>query len=458
VNWSIVAAPATPSTLAEDVESWLSAGVAWRFSPSLQRQFDQDTRNERCRTAGLTSLVGAAIGVVLYPVLAAAAPDLRTLSAMLFLGIVMPVTALMALIVLHNPRPVWRELLLALPVALNASVLTYLNARTTADATELYVAAVVLLLVYTCVTVQVRFLVAVPTCAYVFAIYAICFAKLGAQGTPHPQYLIAMTGAIAAYLLLGNWRMHADQKRSFALMLRERLRQCDLTARNRALDELARMDPLTGLANRRAYDVWLEECWLAAGTQGQPLGLLMIDVDRFKAFNDINGHPAGDTCLRTIAGSLSRELSGISDFVARLGGEEFAVLLPGRDVDACAAIAETLRQAIEALGVRHPALGAGRVITISSGAASLVPRPGITMGELCADADAALYRAKQGGRNRVRTALPQHIAAPEIAPVVLSQPAPAPAVPPLAALPPAAPAQAGAAMGWPMAAMPVRQM
>ncbi len=402
-----MAATETSSFLAEEVDRWLAAGFRWRdwrFPQRLQAQFDHDTRAERSKTAGLTSLLGGAVGLTLYPVLLAAAPDLRSIGTILFLGIAIPFTLLMSILVLRNPSPLMREILLALPVVVDGSVLTYLFTHTNANATDLYVAATVLVLVYTSVTVQIRFPVAVAVTAYVFAIYAISFTAFQPHGAHNTPFLVAMTGAIASYLLAGNWRLHADQRRSYALMLRERLRQDDLAARNRALDELSRRDPLTGLANRRAYDVWLEDLWLDAAAYNQPLGLIMIDIDRFKAFNDLNGHPAGDACLRSVAACLQSELTGQPAYVARLGGEEFVVLLPGQPADACAAVAERLRLAAEALGVRHPALGTGRVITISAGVAAATPASGMDAAELCAAADAALYRAKQAGRNRVRIA------------------------------------------------------
>jgi diguanylate cyclase (GGDEF)-like protein len=391
--------------LADELDAWLNAGFKWRnllFPRRLRGQFDADTREERSRVAGLTSLVGAGAAVLLYPVLAAAAPDMQAISAWLFLGVAVPFTIALSIAVLLNPRPWLREVFLALPVAVDASVLTYIFAKTRADAAELYVVAIILMLVYATVTVQIRFATALAVSLYALGIYAWCFTTQHPQDALHPDFLVALTAAIAAYLLLGNWRMHADQRRGYALMLREKLRQHTLAVQNQALDELARQDPLTGLANRRAYDVWLEDLWQQALTGSAPLGLIMIDIDRFKAFNDINGHPAGDACLRTIANCLRDSLAGVSDCLARLGGEEFAVLLPGHDEASCIAIAERLRRAAETLGILHPALGAGRTMTLSCGVASLQPGESISAGMLCDAADAALYRAKQAGRNCVR--------------------------------------------------------
>ena len=389
------------------MEAWLAAGFQgrhFRFPPRLRRQYHADTRRERCRTAGMTGLLGAAVALLLYPVLLAAAPDMRPIAALLFLGGVVPLSVIFSVAVLFDPPPLAREILLALPVALDASVLTYLFARTHANATELYVAATVLVLLYAGVTVRLQFGVATAVSVYVFVTYALCLAVIRPEDGHHTRYLIVMTGAIAAYILMANWRLQVDQRRSYVMTLRERLRQHDLTARNQALDALARLDPLTGLANRRAYDLWLEEKWQDATDCDTPLGLIMLDVDRFKAFNDANGHPAGDACLKAIAACLRDQLRRASDLVARLGGEEFAVLLPGSTEEVCAALAESLRSAIEALGLGRTAADPNGVITISCGAASLKPAAGTDAALLCAAADRAMYWAKRAGRNRVRSA------------------------------------------------------
>jgi diguanylate cyclase (GGDEF)-like protein len=124
-------------------------------------------------------------------------------------------------------------------------------------------------------------------------------------------------------------------------------------------------------------------------------------VDHFKSYNDFYGHPAGDACLQLVARCLSEQLRGSGDMVARVGGEEFAILLPDLRLETAGDIAERVRQAIEALELPHLGQGVGRVVTISCGACSLVPRRGMTVKDLFAAADCALYAAKQAGRNRV---------------------------------------------------------
>lgn len=187
----------------------------------------------------------------------------------------------------------------------------------------------------------------------------------------------------------------------YLLTLREQLRRQDLSFRNRELDEMARLDKLTGIANRRAYDSWLEAAWHHAGLQGGCLGMIMVDVDRFKDYNDFYGHAAGDSCLQAIVRCLGEQLRGTSDFLARFGGEEFVVLLPAQDMQVCADIAERLRLAVADLELPHIGLGASGIVTISAGVASEISAAGTGPATLFAMADAALFQAKQQGRNQV---------------------------------------------------------
>ncbi|WP_313083694.1 diguanylate cyclase domain-containing protein [Pulveribacter sp.] len=178
-----------------------------------------------------------------------------------------------------------------------------------------------------------------------------------------------------------------------------------------ALEAQIRIDPLTQLANRLALDEQVAFEWERALRGGTPLALLMIDVDRFKAFNDHYGHVAGDRCLQSVAVALSTATGRAGDVVARYGGEEFAVLLPGAGEDQAWAVAERLREAVRALDIEHARGCEDGIVTISVGVASLqpagrevttgAPRVGVDMAHaLFRQADAALYRAKQCGRDQ----------------------------------------------------------
>lgn len=167
---------------------------------------------------------------------------------------------------------------------------------------------------------------------------------------------------------------------------------------------LARLDQLTGLANRRHFDETLAGEWQRALRQRGEVALIIFDVDEFKRYNDHFGHPDGDACLRRLAAAARELVHRPSDLVVRLGGEEFAVLLPLTPVTGASAIADMLRQAIENLRLPHAPGAAHPVVTISAGVASLRPSAGLRSEDLFKAADAALYEAKHGGRNCVMTA------------------------------------------------------
>jgi diguanylate cyclase (GGDEF)-like protein/PAS domain S-box-containing protein len=166
-----------------------------------------------------------------------------------------------------------------------------------------------------------------------------------------------------------------------------------------ALEQLATRDGLTGLANRRCFDDTLQAEWTRALRQHQPLSLLMVDVDNFKAYNDAHGHLGGDECLKRIATAVASEMRA-NDLVARYGGEEFAVILPNQSLKGAASVAERIRTRVEQLQVPN-LLAAGQHVTVSIGAATALAAPDTAASELVATADAALYRAKHMGRNRI---------------------------------------------------------
>ena len=175
---------------------------------------------------------------------------------------------------------------------------------------------------------------------------------------------------------------------------------------NRKLAELARMDGLTGLTNRRAFDEVLAAEFGRSERNGTPLALLLIDVDHFKDYNDSYGHPEGDDCLRAVANVLSRTLSRPGDLAARYGGEEFAAILPETGLEGAVAIAETIRTAVRALAIAHNRVPTS-IVTVSVGVAASEPgNPMTTMEALVAEADGALYAAKAAGRDRVMLGRP----------------------------------------------------
>ncbi|KQQ33384.1 diguanylate cyclase [Duganella sp. Leaf126] len=162
-------------------------------------------------------------------------------------------------------------------------------------------------------------------------------------------------------------------------------------------------DGLTGIANRRHFDVAIEREHRRARRQGAPLSLLMIDIDHFKAYNDHYGHQKGDQCLIQVAAALSAMLKRSADLMARYGGEEFAMILPDTDADQARQMAEAIRARAQALAIAHAHTNdAGHgVVTVSIGVATRSAESPVDIDTLIGHADRALYRAKKNGRNRV---------------------------------------------------------
>ncbi len=169
-------------------------------------------------------------------------------------------------------------------------------------------------------------------------------------------------------------------------------RQSDL------LRELAFIDGLTGLHNRRSFDERLQAEWQRAMRQQQPLALILADIDQFKAYNDHHGHQAGDDALRRVAQQIGALLGRPADLAARYGGEEFACLLPETDAAGALEVARRIEQAVRALAIPHGQSAVAAVVTLSLGTAALVPRAGNDASLLVAAADRQLYEAKRQGR------------------------------------------------------------
>lgn len=171
------------------------------------------------------------------------------------------------------------------------------------------------------------------------------------------------------------------------------------------LQRIAMIDGLTGVANRRSFDQALRQEWRRALRTYQPLSLLLMDVDHFKAYNDTYGHQEGDDCLRAVAESLSTQANRAADLLARYGGEEFACLLPETSLAQAHERAEVMRQAVLRREILHKGSTTAPIVSISIGISSVIPSPSFSPDALLRHADTFLYQAKRNGRNRVESGM-----------------------------------------------------
>lgn len=230
-------------------------------------------------------------------------------------------------------------------------------------------------------------------------IFGILNFDYGAQVLGYEIVMLLLVNGIAATCC---YNLEQTTRLSFA----ESLEVAELTKK---LKELAEVDGLTGLNNRRTYDIYIDRIWRQANREQSPLTLILVDIDHFKAYNDHYGHQSGDNALRAVADVIAAHAKRPLDFAARYGGEEFVLALPGSSTDTQAdseeekglEYAEALRDAVRALQIPHGESTTAEYLTVSVGVATILPGNGRSLAGALQIADEALYQAKDEGRNRV---------------------------------------------------------
>ena len=237
--------------------------------------------------------------------------------------------------------------------------------------------------------------------------------ELAAHDNGSTQVLLKMIGKLYQVLSAQNNAL-AEANQGLEARVARRTRELaqansDLQQANVRLEAFGRTDGLLQIANRGYFDDRLAHAGASAQRRQQPLGLLMIDVDEFKRYNDHFGHQAGDACLQAVARAVQGSLQRATDLLARYGGEELAVILPDVGAPGAATVAARVVASVAALALPHPASSAAACVTVSVGVAARVPCMPLqgSLAALVADADAALYRAKATGRNRCCLAVAQ---------------------------------------------------
>ncbi len=377
------------------------------FPPLIEALYVDDCRPERIRAMRFSLLAGLMTGVLMLPLFWALMPDIHAAILALWLGVALPATVLCYLAVLTKlslPTLEWAIVAGNQTVCLCFSLLFAIGKF--GDPT-LYLGGTVLLLLLIAITGGIRFTPMLAATVCLVLQFGITVTQLRGLNSIAGLTLVLMLLNTAAWAVFGNWRLETEIRRGYALALRERLARDSLAKSNAELDDLAGRDALTNLPNRRTYDRWLIKYWARAAATGAPIGLVMLDIDHFKSYNDYYGHAAGDACLQAVSACLRDQSRGMADHVARFGGEEFAILLPGLSLELCGDVAERLRAAVASMELPH--LGDRRgMVTVSCGTASLRASAGASAALLFAAADAALYAAKEAGRNCVRLGEARH--------------------------------------------------
>lgn len=382
----------TNSVTIDQVEEEIAADSRYlRFSPAIETAFERETAAERVRNL----ILSAAVALALYD--GFLINDWVTMRdvfpALAFARLCIFTPVLLILLVSVSPR--WsahlRESLSAAVAVLAVSLPTVIMVFSTSPHKLSYQYGSLLIMTFATVIQRQRFRYGGTATLTILVVQSVTTYLSGAftVETYIANVVFFVTATIllllAAYLL-----EHAD-RRSYLFALRGRLLQVEL-------EKSACTDPLTGLWNRRHLGDVSQTLWAASAQAPRSVAVVMIDIDCFKAFNDSLGHIEGDLCLRRISACVSDAVGCTGGTAVRFGGEEILVLLPDADLDDARRLAETIRSAIAAAALPHPAVGADSVVTASFGiAAAIVPQIGLS--ELVSAADVALYAAKHAGRD-----------------------------------------------------------
>ena len=296
----------------------------------------------------------------------------------------------------------WREWFPVMTGVVAAAIPAWLSIRSSDTLAPAYLVSLALILLFNGGVMRMRFRHGLASTLGVLLVYAMALTQL----EPFPGVLmIAVTLVLVAtgvFTLYGCYWLEHEERTNWLMLQHEHLLLAEIEKGNRRLDQLSRHDALTGLANRRHVDEFLQQVWDRARKEGDEVSLLMMDIDHFKAFNDRYGHPEGDACLKDVAEAMGAHLRQPGDLVGRFGGEEFIAVLNRTGLGAAMVAAERVRHGVKQLGRAHAASGTAPVVTVSIGAACVRPgRHERSPERLIALADRALYQAKSGGRDRV---------------------------------------------------------
>jgi len=361
------------------------------FPSDLEARYESDRAVRRTRRMRVSLLETAVIYNCFLVADWLMARDMLPLAFALHFFIVTPL--ILVGVALQHPRipPLLRDGVVAVAAAAIGAQILAIFWLTESAMAHHYHYLMVVLLVFANTSQRLPFRLAAPVSLLLMAAYACVTWYSGHLSTEAFWFALFMTGGILYQTLFSTYELELAIRRSYLSRLRT-------TLVSQQHEAAAQSDPLTGLSNRRHLDMTLEKIFTPQ--RDRPVSAILLDLDHFKRFNDHYGHVAGDAALRRVAACLATAVRGPDELAIRYGGEEMMLLLPDTDAKEARALAERLRQGIEALAIPHDALGRGQFVTASFGVAAAPAGP-MAPEALIAAADDALYAAKRAGRNCV---------------------------------------------------------
>lgn len=379
----------------EVIERQLDHGFPFsKFEPALEQAYEAAGLEKRLKDLRYC----VAIGVIVYNLFLISdwkmIPDVFYTACFYRLGIFTPLVLAALCFIQLYPNRLVREGISIIVSLVSVSLVVKLNTESNSVYIPTYNSGSVLIMIYMIVLQRppVRY-------AFLFCIGCTMIQWFGTQFMAgfnselrESNALLFITAAIM--LLLSAYKFEMADRLAYLLALRG-------TCLNNRLDEISRIDPLTGLWNRRQLNETMKAAWTVAQRHPKSMAAVIADIDHFKSFNDTAGHPAGDLCLQRVANALRQGLGPDLHAPTRFGGEEFVIFLPGFALEDACNVAENLRAAIRDEAISHPAGQGTGVVTASFGVAAGLTNE-ISAPVLLSLADKALYRAKAEGRNCIR--------------------------------------------------------
>jgi diguanylate cyclase (GGDEF)-like protein len=396
---------ALPTVTPDEVNAALANAnrLHLKFQPAIERRYESETGAARAWNIRLTVPLGLIAYLAFGLVDSTLMPDLGWIPTLIRLFVITPV-GLFAMWMCSRASPTFREAFISVAITFTLWIPVAFIVFSRADMAPYTMLVAILVSMFGNITMRLRFHWACAFSSLTIAAVAVMLwlrpdLPAGVGGA-----LLIATLTCVTFGIVANNQLERAERRAFLLTLRETLRAQQLSVDKESMSALSFTDPLTGLANRRAFDAAFDRLWHDWQTRGHRFAVVMIDVDFFKRFNDFYGHPAGDDALSRIGQILRKAVNRQRDLVARYGGEEFVVLLADCELPEALALARRLCGHVAQAGIAH----ANRedsldAMTISAGVAEVGSElSGDTRDQLLRCADAALYAAKSGGRNRAK--------------------------------------------------------
>ncbi|MDE2401091.1 MAG: GGDEF domain-containing protein [Burkholderiales bacterium] len=388
----------------QQLSSTLAGKFRWlRFPKGVEAAFQRHHEHARMNHLLILTFLGLALFNVYVASSRAMFPDIADRVLTIQFWITAPVLVCMGLAHACKVRPWVREALYALAIVCAAVVSAWILSQSRELTVLSFAGSFLLVPLFACVAARQPFWIACGTSLVTLASMAFFSARTPEQALVLRDSIFNVCNG-TLYSLIAGYTLERGLRKEWLLSELGRRQTEAVTHATERLRALSTIDPLTGISNRRQFESDLSRLWGDALRGHGTLALVVLDVDFFKAYNDTCGHPAGDRCLRQVADAVAQVAEVEQVYAARMGGEEFGLLLPGRSLPEASAVAMDICKAIERLQIEHRASKVARHVTVSLGVASIEVQDQVASRSLIATADDALYRAKAGGRNQVAVA------------------------------------------------------